>query len=252
MDQVRLSRLSPPGLRFLAFMIAWYARDDGSNAFPSVRSLMEDTGYEERTVREGLQKLRDSGVLIVESAVVEGRRGPQPAGGRSTLYRFDFEALGRAPKIKRKRSLSAPEPCGSPQGLERIAYARALPPTAENGAAHRTESCSPPPETVRSTAGDPSGSVRNKRTGATRRNVFSLIRRRSAFMWRWRLLRWTNPFGTTTRTGSTTLPRCSSVAARRRASRTTQTSRGGRSRRRFTREGKRSYSSLRRLVVPHH
>jgi DNA-binding transcriptional ArsR family regulator len=66
-----------PTLRFLLLCIANYASTAGRNAFPSAETLTEDTGLSESTVRRGLDKLEELGVIIrgnQEAAFAEIKR----------------------------------------------------------------------------------------------------------------------------------------------------------------------------------
>jgi hypothetical protein len=53
------------GDRLLLFAIAWFARDDGTNAYPSNARLQRMTRLGERAVRKNLQNLVRAGELRI-------------------------------------------------------------------------------------------------------------------------------------------------------------------------------------------
>jgi hypothetical protein len=80
-DAVYASRIEPR-LRFLASVLAKYGNDDGQDIYPGPVQLMTATGQEENTIREGLQALVDSGVLVRDGF-----------HGHTRRFRFDLDRL---------------------------------------------------------------------------------------------------------------------------------------------------------------
>jgi hypothetical protein len=69
-------------LKLVAIALAWHANKDGTNAFPSKATLMDLTGYRERTVQRHLARLVELDIVQVQ----------KPAGGhRPTTYRFPLD-----------------------------------------------------------------------------------------------------------------------------------------------------------------
>lgn len=66
-------------------VLADYARDDGSNCYPCVKTLMHKVGLTRRPTQVILDRLRKQGVLVVER---QGR-----GRGRTTVYRINLDAL---------------------------------------------------------------------------------------------------------------------------------------------------------------
>jgi len=78
---VHASRIEPR-LRFLASTLALYATDDGQDIYPGIATLMTATGLAESTIREGLQALVNSQLLVRDGF-----------HGHTRRFRFDLERL---------------------------------------------------------------------------------------------------------------------------------------------------------------
>lgn len=74
--------ITNPAARHVLLCLANYADQDGRSAFPSVATLVSDTGLSERTVRAKLGELEKAGVLkqgnqrVVEAYIDRGDRRP--------------------------------------------------------------------------------------------------------------------------------------------------------------------------------
>ena len=155
MNAVYHSNLGPPPLKFLAVTMASFGNDEtGARIFPSVDTLKQLIGCEERAVRAGLQKLRALGVLVVDSRMVETASGLRPAGGRRqpTRYRLDLDVLAALPVHEKRK------PCTSVQGLEKAQLAAERVHSIDgNPAPESMKPCTGAPETVHPSAPDLSG-----------------------------------------------------------------------------------------------
>ncbi|MCW1249642.1 helix-turn-helix domain-containing protein [Acaricomes phytoseiuli] len=76
----------PPAARLVLLTMANYADQDGDNVFPSLSTLVEDTGLSKNTVKSHIRKIQDAG-LIVES---------DPAVAQAKITRSD-----RVPNVYR-------------------------------------------------------------------------------------------------------------------------------------------------------
>jgi hypothetical protein len=144
-------------LRFLALTLAWFSNDDGERCFPSVATLAQMIGCQERQVREDLDRLRRLGVVIVTSAAVEGKHGARPAGGkgRSTVYRFDLERLERLGQTMQP-SAGFDELPGNSRGFQSLQPStQTLQSSVGDPAGNGTKPCTLAPLTLHPTAPDP-------------------------------------------------------------------------------------------------
>lgn len=142
-------------LRFLAVTLAWFADDSGGRAYPSADRLAAMLGCSDRQVRRGLDRLRQLGVVVVESGTRTGDDGrPRPVGGKacSTRYRFDLEALNRIGQTMTPMS-------GFGVVDRNDAESETLTSMTPNPDIRDTKPCHPRPETLTPASGDPSGSV---------------------------------------------------------------------------------------------
>jgi hypothetical protein len=133
--QSRLER----GVRPLAATLAFFANDDGCEIRPGVKRLMQALGRTERTVREGLQVLVETGVLVRDGYARHTRR-----------FKFDLDRLATySPSTPTRAARRATrEPCAVPQGSKRETLRRG----AGNPAPFRREPCAVAPETLRRSA----------------------------------------------------------------------------------------------------
>jgi len=60
---IKQQEITEPTERLVLMCLANYAGEDGANAFPSLRQLMQDTGLSEATVRRHLQRFEQAGVI---------------------------------------------------------------------------------------------------------------------------------------------------------------------------------------------
>ena len=79
----RRCQLRPPAKAVLK-ELAWYANDEGENAWPSVRTLAERTGFSRRTVQKILRELEGLGAIQAVGNRLGGRH-------RTTRYRLVWE-----------------------------------------------------------------------------------------------------------------------------------------------------------------
>jgi hypothetical protein len=76
----------PRSLRDILIAHCWFANDDGSNIWPSVRTIAWMVGVDEKTVRHARRVLEYLGVLVAEADGAKGR-------GKTVYYRLNYEAL---------------------------------------------------------------------------------------------------------------------------------------------------------------
>ena len=91
MQAIYNSRLEPEALRFAAVTLASYGNDDGTNIFPTARTVAHDLRCTERHVREMIHVLRDELQVLVRDGEWHGKHGPVPR------YRIDIAALEKLP-----------------------------------------------------------------------------------------------------------------------------------------------------------
>lgn len=87
--------------RLLAVVLATYADSAGGSVYPAVETLARRSRTTPRAVQAGLRRLRELGVIVVESRVIVGRDGhPRPVGGRAnpTRYHFQLDVLASLPE----------------------------------------------------------------------------------------------------------------------------------------------------------
>ena len=80
-----------PDLRFLAMVLALYADDDGTNIFPALKTLADNLGTTESSVKRKRRALVDAGVLTKDGG---GFRG------RTARYRFNLARLGEKERAR--------------------------------------------------------------------------------------------------------------------------------------------------------
>jgi DNA-binding transcriptional ArsR family regulator len=80
--------LGGPSIKAVAMKLADCAHDDGTSAYPSVRTIARETEVSERTVQSALKELLALGVIVKAR---DGGSGP----GNTTVYHFDLETLYR-------------------------------------------------------------------------------------------------------------------------------------------------------------
>ena len=143
MHAVHASRLERR-LRHLASTLAFYASDDGGDIYPGIATLMAATGRDKRTIREGLQALVNSQLLI--------REGLQ---GHTRRYRFDLDRLAAYTPAQPTRLAwrQAHKGCATahPSSLPRVRHGAPLQPDSEpaKGAPFSPQGCAAAPLRVR-------------------------------------------------------------------------------------------------------
>lgn len=75
----------PPTTKLVAITLATYADYETGECFPSIQTLMDDTGLSNRAVIAHLKNIEKLGILIADRS-----------NGRRTYYRFDMENLTKA------------------------------------------------------------------------------------------------------------------------------------------------------------
>ncbi|ENV16474.1 helix-turn-helix domain-containing protein [Acinetobacter guillouiae] len=75
----------PPTTKLVAITLATYADYETGECFPSIQTLMDDTGLSNRAVGLHIKHIENLGILIVDRT-----------NGRRSYYRFDVESLTKA------------------------------------------------------------------------------------------------------------------------------------------------------------
>ena len=75
----------PPTTKLVAITLATYADYETGECYPSVQTLMGDTGLSNRAVIAHIKNIEKLGILIANRS-----------NGRRTYYRFDAEKLTKA------------------------------------------------------------------------------------------------------------------------------------------------------------
>ncbi len=79
----------PPLCRAVLKQLAWYASDDGSNAYPAVSTICAETGISRRSVQRFLRELEQLGLIVAET--------PKTGGyDARTHYRIVLDRLSSA------------------------------------------------------------------------------------------------------------------------------------------------------------
>lgn len=75
----------PPTTKLVAITLATYADYETGECFPSIQTLMDDTGLSNRAVGLHIKHIENLGILVVDRS-----------NGRRSYYRFDVESLTKA------------------------------------------------------------------------------------------------------------------------------------------------------------
>lgn len=75
----------PPTTKLVAITLATYADYETGECFPSIQTLMDDTGLSNRAVGLHIKHIENLGILVVDRS-----------NGRRSYYRFDVEILSKA------------------------------------------------------------------------------------------------------------------------------------------------------------
>ena len=75
----------PPTTKLVAITLATYADYESGECFPSIQTLMDDTGLSNRAVGLHIKHIENLGILFVDRT-----------NGRRSYYRFDVESLTKA------------------------------------------------------------------------------------------------------------------------------------------------------------
>ncbi|MGY5392057.1 helix-turn-helix domain-containing protein [Acinetobacter sp. NigerLNRRAM0016] len=75
----------PPTTKLVAITLATYADYETGECFPSIQTLMDDTGLSNRAVGLHIKHIENLGILVVDRS-----------NGRRSYYRFDVEGLTKA------------------------------------------------------------------------------------------------------------------------------------------------------------
>lgn len=75
----------PPTTKLVAITLATYADYETGECFPSVQTLMIDTGLSNRAICQHIKNIEGLGILLVDRS-----------NGRRSYYRFDVESLTKA------------------------------------------------------------------------------------------------------------------------------------------------------------
>ena len=75
-----------PALKNVLLALAWHADPNGRNAFPSVNTIAQRTGYRRRTVQKALRELEAQEIIYAVGSRLGGRR-------HSTRYDFNVRKL---------------------------------------------------------------------------------------------------------------------------------------------------------------
>ena len=75
----------PPTTKLVAITLATYADYETGECYPSIQTLMDDTGLSNRAVGLHIKHIENLGILVVDRS-----------NGRRSYYRFDVEILSKA------------------------------------------------------------------------------------------------------------------------------------------------------------
>ena len=75
----------PPTTKLVAITLATYADYETGECYPSIQTLMDDTGLSNRVVCQHIKNIEKMGILVADRS-----------NGRRSYYRFDVEILSKA------------------------------------------------------------------------------------------------------------------------------------------------------------